>query len=193
MSRKKKSTWETEQEYFPSTMRSLMKDRNITQKELADAIGVRPQTVSLYVTGQSAPDIHCLKKIAEFFDVSSDYLLGLSGVKALDVDKQDIHKLTGLSSEAINVILHIAHIGEQATLDKFIGNSRFVQLIKLVHRLSQAKSKDDLQMVLTNPFKDISEDYVYESVATNMAARLISDVSDKLSGRDSSGKHQERN
>lgn len=101
MSRKKKSTWETEQEYFPSTMRSLMKDKNITQKELADAIGMRPQTVSLYVTGQSAPDIHCLKKIAEFFDVSSDYLLGLAENPTNKPDVKVSCVTTGLSEAAI--------------------------------------------------------------------------------------------
>lgn len=105
MSRKKKSTWETEQEYFPSTMRGLMKDKNITQKELADAIGMRPQTVSLYVTGQSAPDIHCLKKIAEFFDVSSDYLLGLAEDPTNKPDVKVACVTTGLSGDAVQTLM----------------------------------------------------------------------------------------
>lgn len=49
-----------------------------TQKKLADAIDMRPQTVSLYTTGQSFPDVNTLKKIAEFFNASADYLLGIS-------------------------------------------------------------------------------------------------------------------
>lgn len=101
MSRKKEATWETEKEHFPSTLRKLMNDRKVTQRELADAIGMRPQTVSLYVTGQSAPDINCLKKIAEFFNVSSDYLLGLSDITTNNADIQAACVTTGLSESAI--------------------------------------------------------------------------------------------
>ena len=67
MPRKKEPTNVTEKNIFPTRLRNLMEDQSITQKKLADAIEMRPQTVSLYTTGQSFPDVNTLKKIAEFF------------------------------------------------------------------------------------------------------------------------------
>lgn len=88
MARKKEPACETEKYTFPSRLRGLMQDRGTRQKELADAIGMRPQTVSLYTQGQSFPDVNALEKIARFFSVSSDYLLGLTDTPYIDEDIQ---------------------------------------------------------------------------------------------------------
>lgn len=78
MPRKKEPTHVTEKYTFPTRLRKLMEIYGTTQKKLADAIDMRPQTVSLYTTGQSFPDVNTLKKIADFFNASADYLLGIS-------------------------------------------------------------------------------------------------------------------
>lgn len=59
----------------------LRKSRGIKQAELARYIGVAQQTLCGYETLKSQPDIEVLKRIAEFFNVSTDYLL--------QVDMQD--------------------------------------------------------------------------------------------------------
>lgn len=62
------------------TLRQLMRKhpltgKKTTQKELAKYVGIRPQTVSQYIYGETAPTAkHCLA-IADFFGVSADYLL----------------------------------------------------------------------------------------------------------------------
>ncbi len=61
---------------FPTAMRKLMDDRGVTQNALADYIGKTRQAVSYYCDGSSSPDWETLAKIAEFFDVSTDYLVG---------------------------------------------------------------------------------------------------------------------
>lgn len=104
MPRKKEAPYETEKYTFPSRLRGLMADRGTRQKELADAIGMRPQTVSLYVQGQSFPDVNGLEKIARFFSVSADYLLGLSDTPSIDENMQVVFKVTGLSEKAISVL-----------------------------------------------------------------------------------------
>lgn len=86
---------------FPAQLKALMKDRNITQKQLADVVDMRPQTISLYVNGQSAPDVNCLKKIAEHFDVSADWLLGLSPTPSCDESVKAVCKTTGLSAPIV--------------------------------------------------------------------------------------------
>ena len=104
MSRKKEPTHVTEKNIFPTRLRKLMEDQSITQKKLADAIEMRPQTVSLYTTGQSAPDVNTLRKMAEFFHVSSDYLIGLTDVQKPDTTIQAICEYTGLSERAVSAL-----------------------------------------------------------------------------------------
>ena len=55
----------------------LRKKSKITQQELADSIGVSFQTISKWETGVSMPDITVLPLLAEYFQVSTDQLLGL--------------------------------------------------------------------------------------------------------------------
>lgn len=50
---------------------------NLSQKEVADAIGVTRSAYSNYEQGLREPDLETLKKICIFFDVSADYLIGI--------------------------------------------------------------------------------------------------------------------
>lgn len=84
MARKKEQTWETEKEPFPLNLTQIMREQGVSQETLAKAIGVKRQTVSLYKTGQSSPDVEKLSLIAEYFGVSSDWLLGLSEYRNYD-------------------------------------------------------------------------------------------------------------
>lgn len=125
MSRKKEPSHITENQVFPMRLRGLMEEQQVTQKKLAYAIKMRPQTVSLYTTGQSAPDINTLKKIAEFFNVSADYLIGLTDVKKPDATIQAICEYTGFSESALSFIRYNEYSGLTDILDKLIQNERF--------------------------------------------------------------------
>ena len=94
----------TEKEVFPTRLRELMKERGITQKMLGDYVGVRPQTISLYTTGQSYPDVNGIRKISEYFEVCSDYLLGLSDAPTIDVSEQAVVDALGLDYQAIRYL-----------------------------------------------------------------------------------------
>lgn len=54
----------------------LRHDRKITQKDLADFIGVTKASVSKWESGRSIPDVLLLPRIAAFFDVTVDELMG---------------------------------------------------------------------------------------------------------------------
>lgn len=62
---------------FGNVLKNLMIDGNITQQQLADNIGYAQRTISSWIRNQSEPTETAIKKCAEFFDVSTDYLLGL--------------------------------------------------------------------------------------------------------------------
>ena len=56
----------------------LLDENNMTQTDLAKKIGVSNVTICRYLTGERTPRIDVLTKIAYVFNVSLDYLLGLS-------------------------------------------------------------------------------------------------------------------
>lgn len=60
---------------FSETLRVLIDDRDMTQKQLAIALGITPSTLGGYVQGLREPDFATLKLLATYFQVSTDYLL----------------------------------------------------------------------------------------------------------------------
>lgn len=59
-----------------STLRHLRKAKNVTQEELAEALGVTPQAVSKWENNAGMPDISLLVPLANYFRVSMDTLFG---------------------------------------------------------------------------------------------------------------------
>ena len=57
-------------------IKQLRKNAKITQKIFADQMKVSKSTIAMWETNNREPDIETLKKIAEFFGVSVDYLTG---------------------------------------------------------------------------------------------------------------------
>ncbi len=80
---------------------SALAAANKKQKELAAALGVTDNTISYFASGKRTPNTEQIIKIAEFLNVSADYLLGLSDVQSTDIDTQAICKKIGCSEEVI--------------------------------------------------------------------------------------------
>ena len=60
---------------FGDNLRTLIEERDITQKELARQLNIAPSTLGSYVQNVREPDFSTLKLLADYFDVSIDYLL----------------------------------------------------------------------------------------------------------------------
>lgn len=96
MARKTELAYVTEKNPFSERLREIMKVTDTKQKTLADAIGKQPQTVSLYLNGQSFPDVLTLRKICLHFDVSADWLLGLTDIESSNVEIKAICEKLGI-------------------------------------------------------------------------------------------------
>lgn len=67
-------------------IREFRNIRGISQIQLANKLGVTKQSVSNWENDNILPSIEMLVKIANFFEVSTDYLLGLDKKRTLDVE-----------------------------------------------------------------------------------------------------------
>ena len=61
---------------FPDRLRQLRMFRDVTQAQLAAAVGITDRACRRYESGENEPTLSVLQAIADFFDVSVDYLMG---------------------------------------------------------------------------------------------------------------------
>ena len=77
-------------------LKSLRIEKKLTQKQVADRIGLAISAVSSYESGTRYPSYDVLVKLARIFHVSTDYLLGMTDKRNIDV--------TGLSDNEIELV-----------------------------------------------------------------------------------------
>ena len=62
---------------FGKRLRELRTERKLSQQELAKIIGTNNSSICDWERGRSEPSLEALVKLCQFFDVSSDYLIGM--------------------------------------------------------------------------------------------------------------------
>lgn len=67
-------------------IKELREDRDLLQIEVARQVGIDQRTLSNYETGKTLPDSFAIVRLAEFFGVTCDYLLGVSERNLADYD-----------------------------------------------------------------------------------------------------------
>lgn len=77
-------------------LKSLRIEKKLTQKQIADQIGLAISAVSSYESGSRYPSYDVLVRLAHIFHVSTDYLLGMTDKRNIDV--------TGLCDDEIELI-----------------------------------------------------------------------------------------
>ncbi len=61
---------------FSARMKMLLEENDVKQKQLAEYLKLAASTVSGYIQGTNEPDFKTLIKLADYFHVTTDYLLG---------------------------------------------------------------------------------------------------------------------
>ncbi len=104
MPRKKKSDQNGYAAVFPTRFRKLIEENKTAQEELAILLDVKRQSVSLYANGDCSPSFDSLVKIADFYHVTTDWLLGRGrdDVRKTDPTLQAACEYTGLSEKSVD-------------------------------------------------------------------------------------------
>lgn len=125
------------------------------QKELATYLGVKDNVISYFVNGVRMPNVEQIIKIADFFETTTDYILGKGNTPSLDRDKQFVCKYTGLSDNAIKVLReeipeagdvfsgYYCYFDGMDSVNSIITNSNFIDIVsklgvsmRLHHKMS---------------------------------------------------------
>ncbi|MCL2695837.1 MAG: helix-turn-helix domain-containing protein [Clostridiales bacterium] len=83
-------------------IRALRLEKHITQTEMAQRIGISKAMISAYELEQRQPSYDILIRIATFFKVSADYLLGL--------EKSEMIDISGLKEREIEAIRNMIDV-----------------------------------------------------------------------------------
>lgn len=113
-------------------IKELREESSYTQRTLAKKLNISSSTLAMYETGKRDPDTATLARIAEFFQVSTDYLLGLSELRAQPADS------TNLSQDEIE-LLHYYRKMQEHQKDVVLKVAETISPKEQEHKLSSSK------------------------------------------------------
>ncbi len=123
-------------------LKSLRQEHNISQKEMANVLGVSRPTVTKYESGERQPEPKVMAKLLDFFDVSLDYLFERSGVK--NAEKMLIEQ------SYLNIFEFMERTTDEG-IAKLLEQTPFVELqnnLKQMDNVSQKKAIEVLNVYL---------------------------------------------
>ena len=122
---------------FKDRIKNLRFEKNMTQAQLASFAGKGEGAVRAWESGKAKPDVDTLIKLSEYFNCTTDYLLGLSEFKNSEYEEQ--------MTEMVNKVL--AGIAELSTTDK----NNIIQMISYMLQSSELFKK----------LEGLKEDYLF--------------------------------
>lgn len=88
-------------------LRELRTEKNLSLRELAEKLELSYSSIGKYERDEAQPSFDILFKLADFFDVSIDYLIGYTDIRTKELTIQNISKQTGLSENAVRELKHL--------------------------------------------------------------------------------------
>ncbi len=175
---------------FASKISALRRERNISQKSAAEQLGVSQALLSHYEKGIRECNLEFVKKAAVFYDVSADYLLGLSDTKHGNRDVFDDSDIpSDTQPEATTVLRAFVSLmntaEEEGTDAKKSFNNFFSIAIKkfIVHTSGDKKNYSALCDMAANSIPKVKAELKNKpqciKTVESFAAELISNTVNK--------------
>ena len=96
-------------------MRELRKEKGLNQRELAEKLGIKKNTYNGYETGKHRPNSNTLVKLSEEFNVTIDYLVGITNIKE-DKNNSDLY-FNQMELNMLNVFERLNDLGKQKVIE----------------------------------------------------------------------------
>lgn len=125
------------------TIKNLRTERKLTQNDLAEMMNCNRQKIADLERGKSTPSANDLILLSKIFNVSADYLLGLTDVTTTDKDIKFICDYTGLSERVIEVLSiynNNKHTKNKVTpiIDKLLKSHKLMYICCCIDEFSEA-------------------------------------------------------
>lgn len=149
---------------FAIRLKELRAEKQISQTELAAILNISNRTISMYEQGNSEPNVETLAKIAAYFYVSTDYLIGITNSR--NPDNRSISDELNLSDEAVDILkefpLTISKtngISLSDILNAIVINPKFKKLLKsiLLYISRDVSDWEKFQKFLSNQFSSLQD------------------------------------
>ena len=112
-----------------TTIKRLRREKDITQEQLAEYLGITSRAISQWECDRTAPDISQIPALCHIFDVSSDVLLGIDIEKSNEEIKKYLAEATELGNQGK---------GSERTALLREANKKFPRDYKIMHRLADS-------------------------------------------------------
>lgn len=117
---------------FGKRLRLLRQNKKLTQKELAKLINISESAVGMYERDEREPSFDLINKIAGFFEVTTDYLLGRSDQPEFSKAQSDFIKDVSLSIDELKEKYNLIIDGESATNEELMGAIAFIRASRMI-------------------------------------------------------------
>lgn len=124
-------------------LQHLRKQKDITQEEIAKYIGVTRPAYSAYEGGKRTPDYNTLQKLADYFNVTTDYLLGRT------VNPAPPDKITSSISDDSELIEFWDKLKEREDLQIFFKQTKDMspadikKIMRIIKAIEDEEANDD--------------------------------------------------
>lgn len=116
-------------------LKQLRSENNLTQAQLADILGIAKTTLAAYEQGKSEPNITLLIKMANYFSVTIDYIVGKTNCS--NTDYQPISDILSIDEKTIEtLVLLSATTSQYSQLDYLEAIIQHPQFSSLLNQIS---------------------------------------------------------
>lgn len=137
----------------------LRESKNLSIAQLSKEINCNQKTISFYENGTREMPRTVLLKYSEFFDVSVDYLLGLTNVKTFNSTIRDVNSYTGLSDRAIISLYTSNRFQETKKIEllNFIATQDVDEIITGIEGFQKYSNSSETEYFYTENHMDVIE------------------------------------
>jgi methanogenic corrinoid protein MtbC1/DNA-binding XRE family transcriptional regulator len=163
---------------FGLQLKKIRKERGLRQKDLAELFDVAQSTIANYEQGIRFPDEEMLRKLADFFGVSTDYLLGRTEFPApLPLDssasRDSVDSDDPFVKKFVDLVLETkADEAENLIMEKL---RKRTDIVKVYMKILQP-SLYYIGSLWENGKIDVSEEHYFSQVVQNIMARAMSNA-----------------
>lgn len=177
-------------EVFSSRIKELRTSRKLSQTQVCDGADISRPALVDYEQGRRQPSIEVLVKIARFFEVSPDYLLGFTDAQANE-NRTAVDDF-GLEEDIIPIIRDIMPAKSKAVLFALIRNNSFQSALPLlaemiIQEIVDVAMPDELKANQTELFKRKAV-YMFEGAIVGLRIHppraVVEFIQDKLKNSD---------